>query len=192
VYRAYAQRGPARNWATSVSIRSAGPPVASLMRPLVAALGAVQPNLSFTLRPLAGQVDATLVQERLLAKLSGFFGGLALLLAALGLYGITAYSVTRRRGEIGIRLAMGGTPADVVRLVLGRVVWLVGIGLVAGCLGAYWAARFVTALLYGVESRDPVTFAAAVAVLVVTALVAGAVPAWRASRVDPTTVLRAL
>lgn len=193
LYRAYAQSDLPDKWLQeSISIRSAGPPVATLMRPLTAAFAAVQPNLSFTLRPLADQVDATLVQERLLAKLSGFFGGLALLLSALGLYGITAYSVTRRRGEIGIRMAMGGTPANVVRLVLRRVVWLVGVGLVAGCLGAYWAARFVGALLFGVEARDPVTFAAAVAVLVVTALLAAAVPAWRASRVDPTSVLRAL
>ena len=191
-YTAYAQRGPNPLWRTSLGVRSAGPPPATLVRPLAAAFTAVQPDLSFTLRPLADQVDATLVQERLLARLSGFFGGLALLLSALGLYGITAHGVTRRRGEIGIRMAMGGTPANVVRLVLGRVVWLVGVGLAAGCVGAYWAARFVTALLYGVESRDPVTFVAAAGVLAFTALLAGAVPAWRASRVDPTTVLRAL
>jgi ABC-type antimicrobial peptide transport system permease subunit len=89
-------------------------------------------------------------------------------------------------------MTLGGTPANVVRLVLRRMVWLVGTGLAAGCVSAFWAARFVTALLYGVEARDPMTFAGAVGVLVVTALLAGAVPAWRASRVDPASVLRAL
>ena len=124
--------------------------------------------------------------------LSGFFGGLALLLAGVGVYGVTAYAVNRRRAELGVRMALGSAPGGVVRLVLRRVIFLVGLGIVLGGVASYWAARFVGALLYGLEPRDPVTFAGAAAVLAITGLQAGAVPAWRASRVDPTTALRAL
>jgi ABC-type antimicrobial peptide transport system permease subunit len=98
--------------------------------------------MSFAIRPLAAQLADTLAQERLLASVSAFFGGLALLLAALGVYGVTAHSVSRRRHEIGIRMALGGTPAGVVRLVLGRVAWLVGSGVLLGLGGGYWAMAF--------------------------------------------------
>ncbi len=117
---------------------------------------------------------------------------LALLLAAVGVYGVTVYGVNRRRAEMGVRMALGSAPGGAVRLVLRRVIVLVGLGTVIGGVASYWAARFVGSLLYGVESRDPATFAGAAAVLVMTGLLAGAVPAWRASRVDPTTTLRAL
>ena len=106
--------------------------------------------------------------------LSGFFGGLALLLAGLGLYGITAYAVSRRRAEIGIRLALGAEPRRVVRLVLARVAILVGAGVVAGVAASIWLSRFVAALVYGLAPRDPTTLAGAVAVLtVVDDLLAG-------------------
>ena len=107
--------------------RAAGSPAAA--HPSVAAaLGGVDRDLAFSFRPLADQVDASLIQERLVAMLSGFFGGLALLLAGLGLYGVTAYAVSRRRAEIGIRMALGAAPGGVVRLVLKRVSALVAIG----------------------------------------------------------------
>ena len=190
LYFAYAQRGPNRFFATSLSIRSAGPPVTTLVRPLVAALKAAAPHLSFAIRPLEDQVNATIVRERLMAKVSGFFGGFALLLATLGLYGTTAYNVGRRRGEIGIRLALGGTPGVVLRLVLGRLAWLVGAGLAAGAVASYWAARFVKTLVFGVEPRDPATLAVAVLVLTAAALTAAWVPARRACRVNPTILVR--
>jgi ABC-type antimicrobial peptide transport system permease subunit len=142
-----------------------------------------------TFRPLADQVNASLVQERIVAWLSGFFGALALLLAGLGLYGITSYTVSRRRTEIGIRMALGAAPQRVVALVLGRVAILVGLGTIAGLAGSLWATQFVSTLLYGLQPRDPVTLAAAIVILTVIGAVAGWLPARRASRMDPARVL---
>ena len=95
--------------------------------------------------------------------LSGFLGALALLLAGLGLYGVMSYAVSRRRTELGIRLALGAAPRAVVRLVLARVGLLVGAGVVAGTAASLWLSRFVAPLLYGLHPRDPVTLSAAVA-----------------------------
>lgn len=92
-------------------------------------------------------MDAALTQKRLLAMLSGFFGGLGLLLAGLGLYGVTAYAVHRRRGGLGIRMALGAAPAGVVRLVLRRVALLVGAGVLLGGLASWWASPLVRTLL---------------------------------------------
>jgi ABC-type antimicrobial peptide transport system permease subunit len=141
-------------------------------------------------RPLEDYVNALLGQERLVAMLSGLFGGLASLLAGLGLYGVTAYAVARRRTEIGIRMALGAAPAGVVRLVLSRVSMLVGIGVLVGAGLSLWASKFVATLLYGLEPRDPVTFVGAVVTLAAVGVVAGWLPAWRASRIDPAEVLR--
>jgi len=124
------------------------------------------------------------------AMLAGFFGALALLLAGLGLYGVTSYAVTRRRTEIGIRMALGAAPGGVVRLVLSRVTLLVGIGVVVGGAVSLWASRFVETLVYGLEPRDPATFTIAAVVLAVVGAVAGWLPAQRASRIDPAEVLR--
>jgi putative ABC transport system permease protein len=135
-------------------------------------------------------VNAAMTQERLVATLSGFFGGLALLLAGLGLYGVTSYAVNRRRTEIGIRLALGAEPRSVVRMVLGRVAALVGAGIVIGGAASLWAAHFVSTLLYGLAPRDPATFIGAALVLIVIGGLAGLVPAARASRIDPARVLR--
>jgi predicted permease len=173
-----------------LSVRSkAGSPL-SLTRSVAAAAAAVDPRLTLTFRPLADQVTASVTQERLLARLAALFGGLALLLAGLGLYGVTAYLVARRRTEIGIRMALGATPIGVARLVLSRVVTLVAAGVAIGGVASLWASTFVAALLYGLEPRDPATLAAAALVLGGVALVAGFLPAHRASRVDPAVVLR--
>jgi len=149
----------------SLGVRSAGAPPLSLTRSVSDALGKVDPQASLTFFTLASQVDASLVQERLLARLSTFFGGLALLLASLGLYGVTAYSVNRRRGEIGIRMALGANAPAIVRLILSRVGVLVALGVVIGTSASIWASRFVESLLYGFERSDPATFAAAALVL---------------------------
>jgi predicted permease len=180
--------GPAP--AVSISLRSAGPPPSTFIRSAAAAISAVDPNLSLTFRPLADQVNAALIQERLLAMVCGFFAGLALLLAAIGLYGVTSYGVHRRRAEIGIRMALGASPGGVVRNVLGRVGVLVAAGIVVGAAASLWAARFVETLLFGLEPRDPATLAGAAAVLAAVAAVAGWLPARRAARVDPAQVLR--
>jgi predicted permease len=174
----------------SLSLRAASGSPALLIRPLAAALGGVSPDLTVTFRPLADQVKASLIQERMLAGLSGFFGGLALLLAGLGLYGVTAYGVTRRRAEVGIRLALGASPRGVVALVLRRVAWLVGLGVMAGTAASLWASRFVSALLYGLEPHDPATIAAAIGILAAVGTLAGWLPARRAAQLDPMRVLR--
>jgi putative ABC transport system permease protein len=131
-----------------------------------------------------------MTQERLVAMLAGFFGALALLLAGLGLYGITAYAVSRRRTEIGIRMALGAAPGGVVRLVLGRLIVLVGAGIAGGCALSLWAAQFVSTLLYGLQPRDPETMFAAASALAAVGALAGWLPAYRASRIDPAEVLR--
>ncbi len=178
----------------SLSVRAAGGSPALLIKPLAAALGGVNGDLSITFRPLAEQVNASLIQERVVALLSGFFGGLALLLAGLGLYGVTSYAVGRRRTELGIRMALGAEPGGVVRLVLRRVAMLVGMGIALGIglgiLAGATAAKFITGMLYGLEPKDPLTFAAAAVTLSLVGALAGWIPARRASRVDPALVLR--
>jgi ABC-type antimicrobial peptide transport system permease subunit len=174
----------------SLVVRSATGAPSSLVRSVEAAALGVNPNLSFVTHPLAAQIGTTMTQERLIAALSGFFGVLALLLAAIGLYGVTAYAVTRRHIELGIRMALGSTPAGVVRLVLGRVVLLVFSGVVLGALASWWATSIVESLLFGLSPRDPVTMVGAVTVLVAVGAIAGWLPAMRASRIDPASVLR--
>ena len=112
------------------------------------------------------------------------------MLAGLGLYGVTSYAVTRQRAEIGIRMALGAAPAMVIRLVLTRVSALVAAGVAVGAALALGAARLVTALLYGLEPRDPATLAGAMIALAAVGALAGWLPAYRASRIDPAEVLR--
>jgi predicted permease len=173
-----------------LSVRSEGTPPALLARSVAAAVREVNPNLVVTTRSLTDQVNATLTQERVVAMLSGFFGALALLLAGLGLYGVTSYAVSRRRTEIGIRMALGAAPATVVRLVLSRVTGLIALGVVVGAGISLWASKFVATLLYGLEPRDPLTLVGAVVVLGAVGAAAGWLPAFRASRIDPAEVLR--
>jgi putative ABC transport system permease protein len=165
-------------------------PQSLVERDIADAIGKVAPDLTFSFRDYSDQLHATVIQERLVALMSGFFGGLAMLLAALGVYGVTAYSVGRRRAEIAVRMALGASPRGVVRLVLGRVATLILAGAAIGVALSLWAARFVGALLFGVEARDPMTLVAAAAVLVSVGLVAGWLPARKVSRLDPTTALR--
>jgi predicted permease len=174
----------------NLNVRAAARSLPLLTRSIAGAIGGVNKDLALTFRPLSDQVSAALTQERIVAMLSGFFGGLALLLAGLGLYGVTSYAVSRRRGEIGIRMALGAAPASVIRLVLGRVSALVGIGILVGAGLSLWGAQFVSALLYGLEPRDPATLVAAAVVLAAVGAVAGWLPARRASCIDPAEVLR--
>jgi hypothetical protein len=181
---------PPDRTAITLSVRAAGGPPARLARAIGATLTAVDPGVTYTARALTDFLDASLVQERTVAMLAGFFGGLALLLAALGLYGTTAYSVVRRRPEIGIRLALGAAPAAVMRLVLTRVAWLVGAGVVVGAAASAWLSRFVASLLYGLGPRDPVTLASAVLILALVSALSGWLPAARAAHLAPADVLR--
>ena len=174
----------------SISVRAAGGSPALLTKSVAAALSAVHPDITMSFRPLAEQVNNSLIQERVVAMMSGFFGGLAVLLAGLGLYGITSYAVSRRRTELRIRMALGAGPTGVVKLVLQRVAILVGVGVIAGTIASWLLARFVATLLYGLQPRDPVTLAAATVVLILIGALAGWIPARRASHIDPARVLR--
>jgi len=136
-------------------------------------------------------IGNTLLRERLLAVLSGFFAALGLALAAVGLYGVLSYAVVRRTREIGIRLTFGAQPSAVVRSVLGRVVVAVTAGVAAGLAGGVYFSRFVQTLLFEVEPLSPSSFALPVACLLVVALVAAWPPARRATRIDPAEALRA-
>lgn len=191
VYLPFAQSGVVTAIGSmSLSIRSRGASPASLVRNVTSALNELNPDLTWTFRPLTDQIDASITQERITAWLAGFFGGLALLLAGLGLYGVTAYSVGRRRAEIGVRMALGAAQTTVVRLVMSRVALLIGIGAAAGTAASLWLSRFVAPLLYGLEPHDPATLLGAVVVLVAVGLAAGGLPATRAARIDPAAVLR--
>ncbi len=174
-----------------LSVRAASGAPALLARGVTEAVARVEPSLGVTLTPLARQIDDSLTRERLLAMLSGFFGVLALVLAGLGLFGLMSYAVAQRRQEIGIRMALGAAAQDVVRMVLARVVILVGMGIAAGVVLTVWASRYVEALLYGVPRNDPATLIAAGVVLVTVGVAAGWIPARRASRIDPVRVLQA-
>jgi predicted permease len=176
----------------SISLNAAAPSVlpSQLARGTAAALHAVNGSIDLRVRQIGDEVRASLAQERLIAVLSGFFGALALVLAALGLYGVTAHSVARRRSELGVRLALGASSGSIVSLVLRRLALLVAVGLVLGIGGSLALSRFIGALLYGVDPRDAVTFVTSAAAVAVIAVLAASVPAIRSSRIDPGQVLR--
>jgi putative ABC transport system permease protein len=162
-----------------------------LLRDMRRELLALEPNLVFVEnQTMEAEVGATLFPIRAGAWLAGSVGLVAMLLAAIGLYGVIAYSVARRTREIGIRMALGAGRSAVVTLVMqqGLIVALFGVG--AGCVLAIFAARLVAGVLVGVGIGDPVSWAAAVLVLFSAAALANLVPAWRASRVDPSVALR--
>jgi putative ABC transport system permease protein len=174
----------------TLGVRAAAGSPALLTRNIAAAVSRVDPDLSITFRLFSDQVGASVMRERLVAWLSGFFGGLALLLAGIGLYGVTSYAVSRQRTEIAVRMALGAEARGVVRLVLGRALRLAGLGLLIGVAASLWLARFVTSLLFGLEPRDLPTLLAAAAVLAGICVLAAGLPARRASLIDPAEVLR--
>jgi ABC-type antimicrobial peptide transport system permease subunit len=154
------------------------------------AIGQVNRGISLEFRDLKTQVDDSLAQPRTVALLSAFFGGLALLLAMIGLYGVTAYGVARRQAEIGIRVALGALPGSVVWLVLREMTVMLAIGMAAGLGAALAAGRLISSLLYGLKPHDAGPLAAAAVVLGVAAAIAAYLPARRAARLDPMTALR--
>jgi predicted permease len=141
-------------------------------------------------RTLATQLESSMGTERLIAQLLSAFALLSLGLAAVGLYGVLGYSVARRTSEIGVRLALGATPAGVLRAVLRQAAMMVLVGSAIGVPGALLLSRFLTGLLYGVTPADPPVLGFAVSCLFLVAIAAAAVPAWRAARVDPLVALR--
>ncbi len=187
VYVSYRQM-PGR-FSTTIEARVSG----SLSATAEAIRQALQPSLPDTpidVRPMSAQVDATLVRERVMATLSGAFGGLALVLACVGLYGVQAYAVARRTKEIGVRIALGARRTEVIAMILGGAVRLVAIGVLLGLPAAWLASRWIGAMLFDVGPADPATVAGAIALLTASALVAAYMPARRASLVDPIVALR--
>jgi putative ABC transport system permease protein len=191
MYMPVAQQAPGTFWPTVLLTINAEPGRrAAVERDVAAALTHADPTVAFTFGTFDQLVEATVTQERLIAMLSAFFGGLALLLAAVGLYGVVAHAVRARQTEIGLRMALGAAPSSIVRLVFRRVGVLIAAGLALGLAASLWAVRFVEALLFHVEARDPATFAGAAAVLAAVGVLAAWMPAVRAARLDPATVLR--
>jgi len=141
-------------------------------------------------KTLEDQINGTLFEERLIARLLGFFGLLALVLACVGLYGVMSHDVARRTREIGIRLALGAGYRDTLGAVVGETLLLAGIGVALGGPAALAAARLLERLLFGLAPSDPVTLAAAALALLAVAALAGYFPARRAARVDPVVALR--
>ena len=131
-----------------------------------------------------------MTQERLLAKLSAFFGGLALLLASVGLYGVLSYSIARRTNEIGIRMALGAQQSSVLVMVVRETAVMILVGIAIGVSLAFALTRLLSSQLYGLKATDPITVAMAGAVLAAVAMLAGYLPARRASQVDPLEALR--
>jgi putative ABC transport system permease protein len=173
----------------SFELRTAIPPSA-LIASVQAAVASVNNRIPLEFHTLSRQVDDSMVHERLLAVLSGFFGALALLLAMIGLYGTINYLVTQRQAEFGIRMALGAPPGSILRLVMQDVIAVLAVGVVAGVAISAAATGLLRHMLFDLGARDPLTIGLAVALLAVAALLAGFFPARRATKVDPTVALR--
>ena len=154
------------------------------------AVAEIHPGLGVNFTVLTTQIQESLMRDRLMAVLAGAFGCLAGTLAVLGLYGVIAYMVARRRNEIGVRIALGASRGRVIALVLREAIVLLAIGLALGTVLAAWAGQAAASLVYGMTPRDPLTLGGAVALLAIVALFASYGPAWRASRLEPMDALR--
>jgi predicted permease len=171
-------------------IRTPLPPE-EIMPSIRRAAAEIDPDLPIRdVRSQTEQINATISQERLFALLTVSFGGLALLLACIGIYGLMAYSVSRRVNEIGIRIALGAKAGQVRRMILRESTWMALAGIALGLGASFYLARFVKSMLYGLEPTDPVIFAGAALLLLLVALASAYLPARRASRIDPMQALR--
>jgi putative ABC transport system permease protein len=176
---------------STLVLRTAGNPLAVL--PAVkAAIWSVndQQRLTGDVVTLEGYMDRLIAQRRFNMALLALFGALGLVIAAVGIYGVMAYVVAQRTNEIGVRMALGATPGAVVGMVLGRASLLMLLGLAIGGAGAWYLSAGVRAFLFEVEPTSAGVFAAAIAILAATGLLASAIPARRAARVDPLVALR--
>jgi ABC-type antimicrobial peptide transport system permease subunit len=181
---------PFRGWVGAIELHVAGKP--ENLEPAVRkALADVDPNLTvLSMVSFGEQVARNFNQERLIARLTELFGALALILACVGLYGVTAYGVARRTNEIGIRMALGADRRNVLGLVLRAAIFQLGLGLAIGIPATLAGGNLLASQLYGVKSYDPVILGVAAVVLAGCAIVAAYVPARRATRVDPLVALR--
>jgi putative ABC transport system permease protein len=177
-------------FSASIAVRAAGEPLA-LTAAVKSAIAKIDKGLAVSqIRTMDEIAAAAVARPRFRAQLLGGFALLALLLSAAGVFGVLAFSVSQRRREFGIRMALGAQIADVLSLVLTRGLRIAGIGVAGGLAGAAILARSLAGLLYGVQPLDPATFGVTAGLLAAVALVAAAIPAWRASRVDPAVTLR--
>jgi putative ABC transport system permease protein len=166
-------------------------PASTLEVQIRRAIQSVDPGLPvFSVTSMDEVLDASLASRRFSANLVAGFAGLALLLASVGIYGSLAYMVGQRSREIGLRLALGAQRADVLRLVMGKGVLLASLGIAAGMIFSASTASLMASLLYGVRPHDPAVFLMAPLLLLVVALLASYIPAWRATKVDPIAALR--
>lgn len=169
-------------------VRSSAPAsVAPLLRGTISAL---DPNLVVRVNTMESLIDDSIAQPRFRTWLIGVFSIFALTLACLGIYGVIAYLVTQRYKEIGIRMALGATRGNILQLILGRTLKLTAAGILAGLIAAFFLSRFLSTILFGITVHDSVTFVAVPTCLILIALLAGYLPARRATRVDPVTSLR--
>jgi ABC-type antimicrobial peptide transport system permease subunit len=173
----------------TIEVRTAIPPSA-LVAPVRAAVAKMNSAIPIEFTTAAEEVNDSLVQERLLALLSGLFGALALLLAMIGLFGTFSYLVTQRQREFGIRMALGATRISILGLVMGDIIVVLAGGLVAGVLISLAATRVLQQMLFGLGPRDATTMLIAAALLSAVALIAGYLPSRRATKVDPMVALR--
>ena len=178
------------SWPPTILVRTQAPPTA-LIPAIYRELGRLGPNIAIgDIRTLRQQIDESIFEQRMLAALGAFFGTLALVLAAVGLYGVVAYGTARRTGEIGLRIALGAPRAQVVWMILRDSLLLVALGLAIGLPAALAGARAVQSVLFGIQPADPFTFATTAALLAAIGAAAAFLPARRASRLDPSQVLR--
>jgi predicted permease len=178
------------NYLECIEMRLGGRPE-TLEPTLRLAMSSIDPNLPITeVTTLEEQVSRNFNQERLIAQLTGLFGLLALVLACVGLYGVTAYGVAQRKREIGLRMALGAERNHVVKMVVNGAMAQIGLGLLAGIPIALGGAHTLAHELFGIKSYDPVVVVAAAATLGISGMVAGLVPAMRAASIDPMEALR--
>jgi predicted permease len=183
---------PQNDWAAEMTayVRSALPSE-RMFETVRAEVRSLDPRIPlYEMNTMEDQLDRSLAIQKLVAFLSSAFGALATVLALVGLYGVTAYGVARRSREIGIRMALGAEGSRVMRTVLFEVLALAAIGVAIALPLTWWLTKLVQSQLFGVEPRDPLSFALAIGALLGVALLAGALPARRASRVDPAEILR--
>ncbi|HEY0726841.1 MAG TPA: FtsX-like permease family protein, partial [Pyrinomonadaceae bacterium] len=190
VYRPILQIQAQGSYTVNIQVRTNGD-AASFAGPVRQAINSIDDKIPiFSVTTLEEQVQENLKQDRLIAQLVSFFGVLALILACIGLYGVMAHGVARRTSEIGIRMALGARGGNIAWMILRETLLLVVFGLAIGIPTALFAARFVSSQLFGLKPADPVTLIGAAIVLTLVALIAGYVPARRASRVNPLNALR--
>jgi putative ABC transport system permease protein len=181
---------PTMVWSMTAVVRTDPARVGSLRETVRGEIAALDRTLAVDVRLLDERVASLLGTRRLVMSLLTGFAGLAVLLSAIGVYGLLSFAVAQRTREIGVRAALGARQGGIVRLMLGSALRVVALGTALGLVGAFWLTRLMDALLFGITPGDWVSYAAAALILLAVSVVAAFVPAWRASRLDPLIALR--